>query len=99
MLGGLVSEYVGRDHVHVPGASEDSTIFCHAQVSRGGAPLAPTLSALLRESFELFVQGGVHLACSHNLQHQAAFQSWASIVCTTGTGVPCRAACRASCST
>jgi AAA ATPase domain len=69
---GMLRAFLDSGAAHVPSNIESSRIFCHTQVARSGASSAPTLAALLRDSFELLVQGGVHLArCSSPQQHAA----------------------------
>jgi hypothetical protein len=50
-------------------------VFCHAQVAWDGAPRAQTLAALLRDSFDLLVLGGVHITCGTTDHQQAALES------------------------
>ena len=61
---------------------------CHAQAARAEAPQAATLSALLRDSLELLVQGGVHLACCSSPHQKLALQSLGFEPFATTPGMP-----------
>jgi hypothetical protein len=72
-LAGVVRAFMTAESVGVPGGALNA--FCHAQVARAEAPQAATLSALLRDSLELLVQGGVHLACCSTPHQKLALES------------------------
>src|SRR5262249_27362070 len=74
-LSRVVGGYLNASSEPVAASSAATQVFCHAHVPARDAPLEPTLSALLRDAFDVLVQGGVHVVCSPTAAHQAALQS------------------------
>ena len=73
----LVGGYLWKRSDSLPDVPEASRLFWHTQVARREPAASATLAALLRESIEIFAQGGVHLTMSSSAlpQHKLALEA------------------------
>jgi hypothetical protein len=76
------------DSAAIPVPLESGSVFCHTQVARVDAPQESTMAALLRDSFELLVQGGIHVACCTSPRQKVALQTLGFEQCATAADTP-----------
>jgi hypothetical protein len=71
----VVGTYLTNVQLKLPDTVETTQLYWHVQSIRDQPARASTIAALLRDSIQLFAEGGVHLAVASMSQHRAALEA------------------------